>query len=173
MYTVYLISTDHDTGIYIGTTRNLPQRRAEHLSPSHRSNPAKADWIQRHREAGHAIHFTAIAQHPDKLQATQHETRLIQNARANPRLHVYNQADSPSDAPRARTQDGRARTGQINRQRLSRRWTVTDPHGHTQTIRNLKAFCQEHGLDPSTMSRVARGHQPHHKGWTCQPDNER
>lgn len=51
-------------------------------------------------------------------------------------------------------------------------WEVTNPEGVTQTVRNLTAFCREHGLSFSAMKNVASGgtgrhSQRQHRGWTC------
>ncbi|MFD2608081.1 hypothetical protein ACFSR9_01320 [Deinococcus taklimakanensis] len=31
----------------------------------------------------------------------------------------------------------------------------------------MKEFCRKNQLDPSTMTKVSRGKQDNHKGWTC------
>jgi group I intron endonuclease len=43
-----------------------------------------------------------------------------------------------------------------------------DPSGNEVTITNLQAFCRQHGLDHSSMIRLARGNTKlkSHKGWT-------
>lgn len=46
-------------------------------------------------------------------------------------------------------------------------WSVTSPDGVTQTIRNLNAFCREHGLHRAHMASVAQGKLRQHKGWKC------
>lgn len=55
---------------------------------------------------------------------------------------------------------------------VTKDWEVTNPEGETFTIRSLEKFCKEHGLDASTMGKVARGKAKSHKGWKCrQLDN--
>jgi hypothetical protein len=50
---------------------------------------------------------------------------------------------------------------------LSRKWIVVHPDGRRQRITNMKEFCRVNGLDPSEMSKVARGKANIHKGFTC------
>lgn len=57
--------------------------------------------------------------------------------------------------------------------RMSARKTliVTSPDGIEYTIVGIRAFCKEHHLDRSTLLRVAKGTEPHHKGWRARyPD---
>jgi hypothetical protein len=39
------------------------------------------------------------------------------------------------------------------------------PSGEVFEVRNIRAFCREHKLHQSYMSKVANGTQGHHKGW--------
>ncbi len=41
-----------------------------------------------------------------------------------------------------------------------------------RNVHNLRAFCREHELDPSTLSAVVRGKWAHHKGWTVYEGGE-
>lgn len=52
----------------------------------------------------------------------------------------------------------------------SRSWSVVDPNGAVHAVRNLRAFCQAHGLSPTKMYAVARRveNRQQHKGWLCQ-----
>ena len=54
------------------------------------------------------------------------------------------------------------------RERASRNWLVTSPDGVQKRIRNMSAFCQEHGLSDSAMNLVASGRRRSHKGWKCE-----
>jgi group I intron endonuclease len=55
----------------------------------------------------------------------------------------------------------------------SKEWTVISPEGNIVFLRNMRKFCIENELSPSAMSRVMKGMQHHHKGWTspiqCSP----
>ncbi len=42
---------------------------------------------------------------------------------------------------------------------------VTAPDGTEYTIVGIRQFCKDHHLDRSTLMRVAKGQEPHHKGW--------
>lgn len=48
---------------------------------------------------------------------------------------------------------------------LAQEWTITFPDQHVETIRNLRAFCREHGLTAPLMIAVSKGEQTHHKGY--------
>ena len=50
---------------------------------------------------------------------------------------------------------------------ITKNWELTNADGETITIRNLEQFCKDNELDPSTMSKVARGVRKSHKGWMC------
>ncbi|SRR6266568_2746318 len=48
---------------------------------------------------------------------------------------------------------------------------VIDPEGIGYHVYGIRQFCREHNLDRSTLMRVARGKQLHHKGWIARyPD---
>jgi hypothetical protein len=51
-------------------------------------------------------------------------------------------------------------------ERQSRLFKVKSPDGQTYSGRNLKEFCDEHGLHQGCMHIVCSGHRPHHKNWT-------
>jgi len=48
-------------------------------------------------------------------------------------------------------------------------YIVTAPDGTETTIKNLKQFCHERGLNYPIMNKIANGWftQTHHKGWAC------
>jgi hypothetical protein len=45
-------------------------------------------------------------------------------------------------------------------------YIVTHPDGHEEMIHGLEAFRLEHGLEQSSLTRVARGQAHHHGGFT-------
>lgn len=50
-------------------------------------------------------------------------------------------------------------------------YRVTSPDGVEQIVRNLSAFCREHGLHVQSMSNIATGARrtaQHHGGWRCE-----
>lgn len=51
----------------------------------------------------------------------------------------------------------------------SKEYIVTDPDGNEFLIKNLNAFCREHGLTSTSMVRLARQRKgvTQHKGWKC------
>lgn len=51
--------------------------------------------------------------------------------------------------------------------KLSRTYVVTSPKGRVRVIKGLKEFCRKKGLDSGTMTKVAQGKYPSHKGWNC------
>lgn len=53
------------------------------------------------------------------------------------------------------------------RERLCDEWLVSLPSGEEIVITNMLEFCKQHGLNPSTMSAVARGYRGHHKSYKC------
>jgi DNA-binding MarR family transcriptional regulator len=51
----------------------------------------------------------------------------------------------------------------------TRRFAFLAPDGMVFVTTNLKAFCQERGLNADCMGLVHAGRQPHHKGWQKAP----
>lgn len=50
---------------------------------------------------------------------------------------------------------------------ISRKWLITFPNGKTKTIKNIKSFCRDNGLNPGHMSSVSKGKLKEHKGYSC------
>lgn len=55
----------------------------------------------------------------------------------------------------------------ISTARWQKRWEVTFPDGHTETIINLNAFCKANGLKQRTMVKTADGQRKSHQGFRC------
>lgn len=53
------------------------------------------------------------------------------------------------------------------KKKLSDVWEITTPSGDKLVIENMRLFCKNNDLNPSTMSAVARGKRSHHKGYFC------
>ena len=52
--------------------------------------------------------------------------------------------------------------------RKRKKYKITSPNKEVMVINNLKFFCQEHGLNHSTMRGVAAGRVKQHRGWLCE-----
>ena len=61
----------------------------------------------------------------------------------------------------------KARGGFADPTAHSDEWLVHTPSGEEIIIINMLDYCRHHGLNPSTMSAVARGRRRHHKGYRC------
>jgi group I intron endonuclease len=46
-------------------------------------------------------------------------------------------------------------------------YIITTPQGEEVAVTSLTKFCSDHGLDQSSMTRVARGKRSHYKGYLC------
>jgi len=46
-------------------------------------------------------------------------------------------------------------------------YIITDPNGKTYNVKNLSAFCLEHGLLRASMREIYTGRYKQHKGWHC------
>lgn len=53
------------------------------------------------------------------------------------------------------------------KKKLADQWLVVDPTGEEFVIHNMREFCLNNDLNPSAMSRVARGKVRQHKGYFC------
>lgn len=45
-------------------------------------------------------------------------------------------------------------------------YTVVSPEGDIVHLRNVKRFCEEHGLSGGTFTDMLKGRRKQHKGWT-------
>lgn len=52
--------------------------------------------------------------------------------------------------------------------KLSKKWMVTFPDGHSEIIKNIKEFCRDKGFGPSQLYNVAYGNQKSCHGYKCQ-----
>jgi len=53
----------------------------------------------------------------------------------------------------------------------SKTWLITYPNGKIETIKNMREFCRNNGLDQGALINVSRGKNKHHKGYICQKVN--
>lgn len=167
MHHVYKLTVPGDSQhLYIGTTNNPHARLVQHKINAS-GNPQKHQWIKDAVSKGIQPKLEVIATFEDRKDAFNLESQLITEAMADPNLIVMNMAKSNSDIPRRRTPEGRRRTGDANRIHQSQLWEVTDPAGNTFQVTNMKEFCDQNNLDPSTMTKVSRGKQDNHKGYRC------
>lgn len=52
--------------------------------------------------------------------------------------------------------------------KLSKKWMITFPDGHSEIIKNIKEFCRDKDFDPSQLYNVAYGNQKSCHGYKCQ-----
>jgi hypothetical protein len=52
--------------------------------------------------------------------------------------------------------------------KLSKKWMITFPDGHSEIIKNIKEFCRDKGFGPSQLYNVAYGNQKSCHGYKCQ-----
>ena len=53
------------------------------------------------------------------------------------------------------------------REKNSKEYIITFPDSHTETIKNMKKFCENNNLIATAMSKVAMGKAKQHKGFSC------
>jgi hypothetical protein len=53
-----------------------------------------------------------------------------------------------------------------NTRSRTKEYLITDPSGNTHTTSSVRDFCKLYTLNQTSMSRVVRGLQPQHKGYT-------
>lgn len=88
--------------------------------------------------------------------------------RENYYLQFYNCASDPLYYNISATaHGGDTCNNEHNWKKVSDKWQVKLPNGKTIIIFNMRKFCQEHGLNPSAMSAVARGNRRHYKNYWC------
>lgn len=82
---------------------------------------------------------------------------------------------SASDEARAKMSASSSTRVRTTEEYASRRKTLilTSPDGVEYVVDGIHAFCQQHGLDSSSIAKVARGRYAHHHGWLARfPDVE-
>lgn len=55
---------------------------------------------------------------------------------------------------------------------FAKKWIITHPGGKEETIKNLNAFCKEHGLNQGNMANVASGRKKSCKGYKVRSATE-
>lgn len=94
----------------------------------------------------------AKANREERYRRTDHLRRASAIARAT------NPTDWAEKQHRFRIAGNKARSGDFQ---------IVSPRGEVMIIRNLHAFCREHGLDVRILHGVATGRYTHHLGWQC------
>lgn len=68
----------------------------------------------------------------------------------------------------ARTEEWKKNNGESR----ARKWIITFPDGHIETILNMAKFCREYNLQFSLLHNTVTGKRKHHKGFSLQRSNE-
>jgi group I intron endonuclease len=92
---------------------------------------------------------------PAHNRGTKHTPEAIEKIRLAGLGHTH------SAESRAKMSDA----GKVRQAGKRKTLIVTSPEGIEYTIVGIRAFCRDHHLDRSTLIRVAKGQEPHHKGW--------
>jgi group I intron endonuclease len=150
---VYQIRCNTNGKIYIGSAVNLPVRWADHRrnlrQSAHRNKHLQKAWNKYGEEN---FEFTVL-DYVTPAFLLRAEQQWIDKSQCVDRkigFNIYPIADSPGDT-------------------FVQVWEgFVDPQGNEVTIVNLERFCQEHGLNRSPMSALARGKGKlkSYKGWT-------
>jgi hypothetical protein len=59
-------------------------------------------------------------------------------------------------------------TKQKIREKLGKRWLITDPEGNEYNVTGMKSFCEERNLNRKYLRYVAQGKWRQYKGWKAQ-----
>lgn len=88
------------------------------------------------------------------------DPEVIARRNANPQWRANNAA-----AMRDKSPEWRANNLAANVAMRAKHYVFTSPDGERVEVYNLAAFCREHGLYKSNMTKVALGKINHYKGW--------
>jgi hypothetical protein len=81
---------------------------------------------------------------------------------------IYYDRISKAKKGKASWSKGKSIWNEKNRHKLKiDTWLIKWPNGDQETIENMHEFCRMNNLNPSAMSRVARGKSKHHLGFWC------
>lgn len=150
---VYQILCVPSGKIYIGSTVDLRVRWERHCWSLRRGKHRNAHLQQAWNLYGEEGFEFSVLEYVDASDLLRFEQAWIDRSGCTDRnigFNIYDVAGSP---------------GAIH----AREWTgFVEPEGKDVTIVNLFAFCSEHGLDHSSMMRLASGKTKlkSHKGWT-------
>lgn len=102
--------------------------------------------------------------HIDRDKTNNHVSNLEWMSNADNQRHAW-----ATSVPR-RDSEGCLRASRKNQRTAvaatKRFYSVVSPEGKRYSFWGLNEFCREHGLGASKMSRVCRGLDHQHKGWT-------
>ena len=54
-----------------------------------------------------------------------------------------------------------------HKEKISMVWSIMNPFGEIQTIKNMSDFCKNSNLSRAILNKVAKGTRNHYKGWQC------
>ncbi len=188
---VYSIFNKHNHFIYIGSASNrkgIKDRITTHLSRL-RAGKHHSPILQKHFERyGEDAFEVYVLEECLPEQCLQFEQAWIDEIGVGSKNKSYNICKKAGSAPNrlgikqkpesiAKRQkslkDNPLPKQEMDRIRLlsidkiSKDYIVTTPEGKEIYIKNLKAFCREHELNPTHMIQTAKGFHMRHKGWRC------
>jgi len=152
---VYQIRCIPTGKVYIGSAVDLQHRWEQHRRSlrrdDHRNIHLQYAW-DKYGEQNFEFSVLEFVEASDLLRAEQEWINRTGCADRNVGFNIYDVAGSPGDI-NAQVWEG-----------------FIDPDGNEVTITNLQEFCRQHGLDHSSMIRLAGGQSKlkSYKGWTHQ-----
>lgn len=146
---------------WLDRTRAFDHKKGFNISPT-AGSPLGIKWSDEararlsQRQIGRVQSQETKEKRAAKLRGRKRPSEVVEKVRR------ANTGKLPSDAARANMS-----AAQFRRVDTTREYAITDPNGNEFIIRNLSAFCREHGMIREAMQNVVKGKRSHHRGWKC------
>lgn len=178
IYSIYKVTNKVNGKIYIGFDSNWPVRKYQHKSRAKKNSSYRLHMAIR-KYGWENFDWEVIYQSYDCL----HTLKIMEPyfiTEYNSFARGYNMTTGGDGTPGHIRNPAIAKKHSENMKQYfsnpenrlkrgddcSKLWTVTDPNGNKQDIKNLAKFCREHNLDSGNMSAVAKGRYKQYRGWT-------
>ena len=150
---------------YIGASRRLRKRLKEHLDLLRRNRHSckrlQKEWNEFGREC-FALFPVELVRDRSTLSARERAwTRkcLVEG-------RVYNKLNAVTDRHKRDFKTCEPQWPSEPAAKNAKEYIFVSPDGEQVKVRGLRGICEAYGLNPSHMSKVARGLYVQHRGWT-------
>ena len=167
---VYLIFCLPSGLAYVGASRRLTERLRQHFDllrlNRHHCKRLQQDWNELGGEFFITIPVEKIGDVSSLAARERACTRkcLIEGK-------VYNQLNAITDRHKKDFLKHKAKWTDEPVGGSAKTYTFVSPTGTAMEVKGLRGICEAYSLNPSHMSKVARGLYVQHRGWTAKLEN--
>ena len=151
---------------YIGATRWLGRRFEQHLNllrlDRHPCKPLQKDWNEFGADCFAIFPVESIRDGSDLPARERAWTKKCLNEGK-----VYNRLNAVTTKHRREFEKHKPKWPTKPPTNGAKEYVFISPAHDVMKVRGLRGICQAYDLNPSHLSKVARGLYVHHRGWTC------